>query len=262
MDIKAIGSKLMTKPWLVAGVVILVLFLSRGKSASGGINYDAMLQSQQIVTAGNLQAGQTYAQMYAVDAGRNAAFIQAQKEIILGKQALAGLDKTLATQYAAKALEVNQAAQDSANAFAMGLTSNALSHAERVGDLQIQALRLVNEGNAAGNAYSLGVKSLDNDKLALNNALVSLGNDYGVAMAGINATTDIQKLGINSEYDWLKYSLPAQERMNHDAEETTRNLAWRAKQIAKAAGSTSLFNNLISGGFGLANNALSIFGNK
>ena len=267
MDFKDMTQSIISKPWAIVAALIVAFLLFRGsgsRAASPGFDPSATLQSQQITSAANVQLSTIGAGMYATDAERNARAVDAMKEISLGAQQFAAMNKSLDVQQAIETYKAGQNLTDSTNSLFASILQTMTGHQEAIKGLNNQTLAIQNQATADRLGFRLAEMGRENDFYALGTdrilgaatidsnarqAAFETGADYDLGVRSINANTDL-----------TKFSLPFEERMQLQEQETIRNLAWRAKQIAKLQANSSLFGSLISGGFGLASQGLGFLG--
>lgn len=241
MDIKSVLAKIAERPWLLAAALILGYFIIRpGRTVSAGFDPTATLQSQQISSAANIQMAGIAAGMRQTDAANNAVVVGAMRDVLLGAQQYAALDKTLSIQQSIEMSRNTQAAADTTANVMAGLFDRLMGHKEAV-------IGLRNQADTINNSLITNRLGFDLAKINSTNDAYSLETDRQLGLTSIDANKEMYKFG-----------LPFNERMNQANINGMTQLSHDQIKIARAQGSNSIFNNLLSGFFGLANKGVDI----
>lgn len=236
------------------GVVVLLLIVSRGKG--GGVSgFEATLASQKTASDTNVALAGIQAQREASANMLQAAAFNARKDIVLSAHQVAIADKSITTDLAIEKMR--------------NTTANTASNAGFLVDI----LSMATGAKIARDQNVLTAQSIAADKettLAQISASKQLGfsqSDISLASTKLNnqlATLSLQLQDLQNEreigfdYFALPQEIDLQRFTVAEREATTRNLAWRAKQIAGKQMLGQLLGNLMGGTFGLASQALDL----
>lgn len=243
MDVQDVLGKVAEKPWLFVGALIAGYFFMRGGSSrpsGGGFDATATLSSQQIASQTDVALANVAAGYRATDAQQSAVTIGAMRDVMLGAQQFVLADRTLKVQQAVTSAETTQKAIDSNASFISSLAQSVMGHKEAV-------LGLMNQRDSIVNSFAV-------ERLGSNIAMA--GKEIEKYDAETGRILGVKTIDTNA--DLTKFALPFTERMNLEAEATTRNLAWRAQKIAKITRDGNIFNSLIGGFTNLASTALMV----
>jgi hypothetical protein len=231
-------------PYMTAGgVLVLVLLFSRsGSSAPAGQDYSASLASLAMTTDANVKLAE-------ISAGRDVAAAGIQKDLAVAAMGLEAQNK-MSTMAGMIASFESQKAATEVSAF------NALQTFQSALGYQAQSKALDNEKLALERNFNLGVRSIDLQQFGL--ATQADVEKASIAEAGITNRYSMDKMleQARLDIDALNISLPFEERMFNRQKASEENYYWRQKQIAKQQGMFGLFDSLITGGFGLASQAM------
>lgn len=243
MDITNIFDSLKDRPWLIAvAIVIGLLLLRSGKGGGGGYDMGAMLESQRIASDANIAMAQIGAER---SAAQNAIAGQYLTEASLGAMAYAASNKSESTKLAIAGLATGQAAAESNAMYNLGAMQQSQGFATSMRSLGIMHDKLYGD-------YLLNNKSLDTQVNLANLEHGTLRYDMGVGKEVRFKELDVQN-AMDERYTYNQ--LPAMLRNNIDA-------IWHQgraqRNIVKAAGTTSILNNLIGTAGNLASTGMSM----
>lgn len=214
------------RPWLIAVAVVIGLVLMRGgKSGGGGYNYEAMLQSQSIAADTNIAMAQIGSERVAA---QNAITADYLKTVSLGAMAVSMADREQSTKLAVAGMQSGQAAVETGAMFSLGAMQQQYGFATALKSLGIQERAL--EGD-----YAVAMQQLGVQKHAL---------DVDRYMTDRQLELERRFIDVTNEMDarYINQALPQILQNNIDA-------IWHQgraqRNIVKAAGSTSILNNLI-----------------
>lgn len=230
-------SLLKERPWLIAVAVVIGLILMRGgKSGGGGYNYEAMLQSQSIAADTNIAMAQIGSERVAA---QNAVMADYLKTVSLGAMAASMADREQSTKLAMAGMQAGQAAAEANAMFSLGAMQQQYGFATALKSLGIQERAL--EGD-----YLLASQQIGLERHAL---------DVGRYAGDRQLEVERRFIDITNEMDarYINQALPQILRNNIDA-------IWHQgraqRNIVKAAGTTSILNNLISTAGSLASQGM------
>lgn len=219
-------------PYVAAGgALVLLLLMKAGGKSSGGSNADVMLQSMSLASQTNIAMAEISAQTAAAS---NAAYYDYAKEVSLGAQAVAASNALNRTEQNIAALRTGENIVNTQAAFSLGAQQQKFGF------------------EAALQSFGIQSKALDYDYML--GTLASRREDN--ALAG---SLQLQ----NRALDFEGQVLASDERryntyVNQELPQVLRNSIdqiWHAgraqRNIVKAGGMTSIWNNLISSGTSL-----------
>jgi hypothetical protein len=231
----SVGTLISEHPMIAAGAVVVGLFvLTRGGGGGGGggTDYSATLRSAEI-------ASQTNIALADIGAQRDAARYAMQRDIALGQLDYEKTAKTASITHAIAAGDNARMVTEGGQITALQAFQSSIGYGLGIRDLQNKRVEL-------GNMEILGLHDIDATK--------------EINLAGIHASADVSRRAIEADLEGMRIGLPFQERMHYQEQETTRNLAWRQKQIAKQGFMANLLGGIVDGGFNLLGQGMSMFG--
>jgi len=245
MNFSAITDVLSDHPYATAGAVVLGLYLfTRGGGAPAAVSdQSASLASLQI-------ASDTNVQLAGIQAQRDAVALQSSRDITLASIGYATADRQASVMTAVSAMDANKSTAETYTNAALQSFQSALGFTAAKKDLENQRAQL-DITSQLGYADIMSNKETTLAGIASNNYLGSLS---------INSARDLGISQISADLDLSKYMLPFSERINQSNNNAMTQLSHDQIKIAKIGASNSLFNNLISNGFGLASQGLSMQG--
>lgn len=228
------------RPWLIAVAVVIGLVLMRGgkSGGGGGYNYDAMLQSQSIAADTNIAMAQIGSERVAA---QNAITADYLKTVSLGAMAASMADREQSTKLAMAGMQAGQAAAEANAMFSLGAMQQQYGFATALKSLGIQERAL--EGD-----YLLASQQIGLERHAL---------DVGRYVGDRQLEVERRSIDITNEMDarYINQALPQILRNNIDA-------IWHQgraqRNIVKAAGTTSILNNLIGTAGSLASQGMTM----
>lgn len=225
-------------PLATASGVILILFFtmrSGGGGQSAGQDYSATLASMGLAYDTNVKLSDLSTQ-------RDIAMATINSNVAVNAQQSDTALALARIQAGVQNADITANMINASNVTAAGIVQDTLGY-------NINVKSLINDASAIENSYKLGILSNNTDQF-------NIARNADNAGKQIDASFSLQKYLGDLDSNLQMFLAPFTERMNHDQQETVRNLAWRQKQIAKYQSKSNLFGSLIGGITSLGTSAI------